>query len=553
MSKNKKDLNEILENDELETTETETGEVKTTEAESEEVKAEEIESEDIEDDDVVEDTIEKKSDKKKSKKDRGIMKFFTSRKFKKGGFSIAVIAVFVAAVIALNMVATLATNKLSVLSFDLSEQQAYNLSQDTIDFIETVNKDITITVLASESDYTSANEYYNMANILLKQFHNYNDKITIEYVDLTANPTYVNKYENEELYGGEYIVSCGDKYRVLTTEEDLFEIGYTSDYSSTEVQGINVEPAVTTAILNVTSENQIKVQFVEGFGEYSADAFKNLLEQNNYEVSTVSTLTEDIASDTQALVLFTPSVDLDETSTQKIKDFLNNNGEYGKNLIYVSSELEIDTPNIDSLLEEWGMKLGKGVVAETDPTKLLSTNSLYVSVADYNNAEYTEGLKDSSLPMVAGYTRPVEITDENTATSMLVTSTTARLVPFGADETFSLDDVEDSQYNVAAVGTKVSGEESIASNVVVFGSALVFDESAIKISSYNNGAYLVNMVNKLTDNQDEGIAIDGKDLTNPALGITTDQIYTWSVICMGVIPVIIIIVAIVIWGRRRNK
>lgn len=537
MSKNnEKDINELLDNDELETTE-----------------VEEIEETNVEDSESEPKEKEKEKKEKKNKKDGGIKQFFTGRKFKKGGFSIAVIAVFVAAIIALNMVATLATNKLSVLSLDLSEQQAYNLSQDTIDFIETVDKEITITVLASESDYTSASEYYNMANILLKQFHNYNDKITIEYVDLTANPTYVNKYENEELYGYEYIVSCGDKYRVLTATEDLFEIGYTSDYSSQEIQGINVEPSVTTAILNVTSENQIKVQFIEGFGQYSADTFKNLLEQNNYEVSTVSTLTEDIDSETQALVMFTPTVDLDETSMQKIKDFLNNNGEYGKNLIYVSSDMQVDTPNIDALLEEWGMKLGNGVVAETDYSKILNPNSLYISVADYNNADYTDGLKDNTLPMVAGYTRPVEITNENTASSMLVTSTTARLVPFDADESFSLDDVEDSQYNVAAVGTKISGEEGIASNVVVFGSALAFDENAIKISSYNNGAYLINMVNKLTDNQDEGIAIDGKDLTNPALGITTDQIYTWSVICMGVIPVVIIIVAIVIWARRRNK
>lgn len=535
---NKKDINELFDNNELDTTETE-------EFEAEEAKAEEKKTEVTE--------TNKKNKEKTNKKDGGIKKFFTGRKFKKGGFSTAVIAVFAAAIIVLNMVAVLATNKLSILSLDLSEQQTYNLSQDTIDFIETVNKEITITVLASESDYTSANEYYNMANILLKQFHNYNDKITIEYVDLTANPTYVNKYENEELYGGEYIVSCGDKYRILTASDDLFEIGYTGDYSSTEVQGINVEPAVTTAILNVTSENQIKVQFVEGFGEYRADAFKNLLEQNNYEVSTVSTLTENIDSKTQALVLFTPSVDLDEASTQKIKDFLNNNGEYGKNLIYVSSDTQVDTPNIDALIEEWGMKLSNGVVAETDYSKLLSPNSMYVSVADYNNTDYTDGLKDSTLPMVAGYTRPVEIKNENTASSMLVTSSAARLIPFDADESFSLDDVEDSQYNIAAVGTKVSGEEGITSNVVVFGSALVFDESAIKISSYNNGAYLVNMINKLTDNQDEGIAIDGKDLTNPALGITTDQIYTWSVICIGVIPVLIIIVSIIIWARRRNK
>ncbi|MEE0059553.1 MAG: hypothetical protein UE295_01865, partial [Acutalibacteraceae bacterium] len=141
----------------------------------------------------------------------------------------------------------------------------------------------------------------------------------------------------------------------------------------------------------------------------------------------------------------------------------------------------------------------------------------------------------------------------NTASALLTTSESAKFVPFGSDESFAFDDVEPSKYNAAAVGSKVSGEEGIASNVVVFGSALVFDEYTIKIPSANNGSYIVNMVNKITDNQDEGIAISGKDLTNPSLGITTDQIYTWAIVCAGVIPVIIIIVAIIIWVRRRNK
>lgn len=532
MNKDNKDLNELVENNEPEVADT------AVKSEAEGTKAEA--------------KTTSKDKKRKNKKDGGITKFFTSRKFKKGGFSTAVIAVFIVAVIALNMVAVLATNKVSMLSLDLSEEQNYNITQDTIDFIETIDKEVTVTVLASERDYSSANEYYNMANILLKQFHNNNSKIKITYVDLTANPTYVNKYENEDLYGGEYIVSCGDKYRVLTMN-DLFEIGYSSDGTTQEIQSLNVEPAVTTAILNVTSENQIKVQFIDGFGDYNAEAFENLLKQNNYDVSSVLTLTEDIDKDTQAVVLYTPSADLDDKSVEKIKKFLNNNGEYGKNLIYVASDMQVETPNIEALLEEWGMKLANGVVAEMDYSKLLSPNSTFISVADYNNQEYTEGLKDKSLPFVAGYIRPIEIKDENTAKSLLTTSATARLIPFGADESFSIDDVQDSQYNIAVVGSKISGEEGIASNVAVFGSALAFDQEAIKIPSYNNGAYIINMVNKLTDNQDEGIAIDGKDLTKPNLGITTDQIYAWAVVCIGVIPVIIIIFAIVVWARRRNR
>ena len=518
-----------------------------------EISAEAVEEtieETVEGSEAVDEKSDEKSDKKE-KKDGKLKALFKSRKMRKGGLSVAFTAVFIVAVILLNMIVGLISSKVPALTFDLSSQQTYNLTQDTIDFIETLNKEVTISVLASESDYTSASQYYLMANTLLKQYNNYSDKIKIEYIDLTANPTYINNYPDDTLQQGNYIVKCGEKYRILTTD-DLFETQLSSDYTSYEVTGLNVEPTVTTAILNVTSENQVKVQFIDGFGSYNADAFKNLLEQNNYDVSTVSTLTEDIDQDTEALVLFTPTTDLDDTSVTKIKDFLSNNGNYGKDFIYVAAATPFDSPKLDALLEEWGMKMGEGVVAEMDSSKLLSSSDPFTSVLEYNNSEYTEGLKDSSLYIVGGEIVPVEITDENAAASLLVTSSTAKLYPFDADESFNITEAEEQQFNAAAISTKTSGDDT-ASNVIVMGSSLIFNSNAIKISSYNNGAYLMNMMNKVTENTDEGITISGKDLTSPSLGITSDQIQIWTVICMGVFPVVIIIAAIVIYVRRRNR
>lgn len=488
----------------------------------------------------------------KEKKEGKLKTLFKSRKLRKGGLSIAFTAVFIVLVIVVNMIANLITTKVPALTFDLSASKTYELSQDTIDFVETIDKEVTVSILASESDYTGASEYYLMASTLLNQYKNYNDKIKIKYVDITANPTYVNNYPDETLYQGNYIVECGDKYRVLTTD-DLFETT-TDSYGYSSVTGLEVEPAVTTAILNVTSENQIKVQFIDGFGDYDADALKKLLEQNNYDVSSVSTLTQEIDESAEAIVLFTPSVDLDDASVKKIKDFLNNNGNYGKDLIYVANPTDIESPNLDALLEEWGMKMAEGVVAETDSSKLPYSQDYYTSILDYSNTEYTEGLKDSTLSLIGGEIVPVEITNENTATTLLQTSTSAKLRLFSTanDENFDFANVESQQYNAAAVGTKTSGDET-SSNVVVFGSNLVFNSYAIKLPTYNNGSYIVNMFNKLTDNTDEGITIDGKDLEEPSLGITTDQINLWTIVCMGVIPVIIIIVAIVIWVRRRNR
>lgn len=493
---------------------------------------------------TVSDTTEKKDSKLKA--------LFKSRKLRKGSLSIAFTAIFIVLVIVLNMIASLVTAKIPSLTFDLSALKTYELSQDTIDFIETVDKEVTISVLASENDYTGASEYYLMANTLLKQYPNYSDKVKINYVDITANPTYVNNYPDETLYQGNYIVECGDKYRVLT-RDDLFE-STTDAYGSTQVVGLQVEPAVTTAILNVTAENQVKVQFIEGFGDYDAEALKKLLEQNNYDVSSVSTLTQEIDEAAEAVVLFTPSVDLDDASVKKIKNFLNNNGNYGKDFIYVAAPVKIESPNMDALLEEWGMKTGEGIVAETDTSMLPYAQDYFTSILQYSNAEYTEGLKDSTLNLIGGEIIPVEITNENTATTLLQTSLSAKLRPFSTanDKNFDFANVEPQQYNAAAVGTKTSGDGT-ASNVVVYGSHLLFNAYAIQLPTYNNGAYFINMFNKLTENTDEGITISGKNLEQPSLGITSDQISVWTIICMGIIPLAIIVVAVVVWVRRRNR
>ena len=98
----------------------------------------------------VQDGEEKVADEKSKKKKNGKLKaLFKSRKMRKGGLSVAFTAIFIVAVVVINMIVGLITDKVPALSFDLSAQQTYNLSQDTIDFVSALNKDVTITVLAS--------------------------------------------------------------------------------------------------------------------------------------------------------------------------------------------------------------------------------------------------------------------------------------------------------------------------------------------------------------------------------------------------------------------
>ena len=74
------------------------------------------------------------------------------------------------------------------------------------------------------------------------------------------------------------------------------------------------------------------------------------------------------------------------------------------------------------------------------------------------------------------------------------------------------------------------------------------------MNSFNNSAYLMNIVNTVSDKQDSGITIESKSLDNKELGvtdITTSNLLT--IIFIVVVPAIVLIIGIIVWIRRRNK
>lgn len=488
----------------------------------------------------------------KKKKSFSFKELLKSKAFKKGWLSVAAICVFIAIVIVLNVIVGVLVEKVPALSSDLTEENLYELSVDTMDFLQTVDKDVTIKVLASEMDYTSYTDYLK-ANTILKKYTQLNNHIKIEYIDLAGNPTFGNEYPTEIITKGNYIVECGDKYRMLE-DDDLFEYEYDEEGNITAIKSITVENAVTTAILNVTTEDQTKVAFIEGFGSYSADEFKNALKRNNYEVSEVSLMTQDIDADVNTLVLFSPSADLSEEAADKIKKFLDNGGQYGKNLLYVTAGLDklIETPVIDALIKDWGMEFKDGLALEYDTNYMLSSSSRSISRISYNDEDYTVGLKDPSLYMVGGYIRPIDIKQENMVSPLLITSESAKLFPFDAGENYNMENAETGTFTAAAVSSKTSGDGTKA-NVVVFASPMSFYDEVLKMSAYNNSAYIINMMNIITEHADDGFVIEGKASESSRLGIVVSQMQVLAVIFIGVIPVVILAAGFIIWIRRRNK
>lgn len=511
-----------------------------------------------------------KAEKKALKQARKSLKV---RAFKRGWFSVALVVFFIAAVIIVNMIMSTLVDKVPALNFDTTGSDNFSLTEDTTNFLKGLNQNITIYVLASEKEYKNGGEYFIQANTLLHAYENASDKIKLEYVDLSSTPTFTEKYPNETLSMYNIIIQGQDRYEYLL-ESDLFEYDeeYLYYYGSYVVNGSKVEEAVTSALLNLTLEDKPKVTFITDVTDDDYSSFKQLLDNNGFETDEVSPALGTIPEDTSIVVLFAPTIDLDSEFVDSLNTFLMNNGNYGKQLLYFPTNKIIDLPNVDSLLEEWGLAVEKGYAVEQDTNYMANyNNQLIIFAAQYADKTYTENMKNSNLPVcfIMGASRTVSVLNDQSASALLTLTEKGQTAY--ADNSETADSPTAQEYTdtpngaVAAIATKSNvtavdsdtdtdsgATEEKKSNIVVIGSSYAVSESSLSRTTYGNSSYILSLLNTVTGRGNVGITIESKSLDGAELGITSSTLFTLGTLFVIIVPVIILIAGIVVFVKRKN-
>ena len=94
---------------------------------------------------------------------------FKSRRFKHGTLATVITVVFIAAVVLVNIIATILLDKFP-LNIDLTKEQSMSMAEDSKDFLKKLDKEVKIHVLAEESTFNQAgNFYYTHALNTMKQ------------------------------------------------------------------------------------------------------------------------------------------------------------------------------------------------------------------------------------------------------------------------------------------------------------------------------------------------------------------------------------------------
>lgn len=501
---------------------------------------------------------EQNSKKKKTKSPKAPRQKMSKARFNHTIGALVITAVVLVATILLNVVVSLMSDKLPGMNIDLTSKGAFQLSETSIKLAKNVKKDLKITFLDDKQSYrskASSNTYYAQVMAIAEEYGKYNNKISAEYVSIVDNPNFENKYPQETLSADNIIVSCGDKYRILD-QYDIFNVkSYYSTYSY--IASSKAEEAFDGAILAVTSTESTKLAIVEDNSTEDFTYFKNILEQNNYELVSVKLEQEDIPKDAKMLIVFTPEKDFSKTAAKKIRTYLENNKEYGKNMLYIPSLKTYKTPNLDEVLSDWGITVGDGLAYELESSSVYGRN-MYDGILCYMGSNaFTSKFDDNSAPVISSYARPITLDSKAETQSLLQYSSKSGVCPSDADDSY--DFTGNAKGNIIIAGYGVNGifandkkSSDKISTVFVFGSSTMF-EKTILASTYSDQKYILAMLNESCGRVDQEIAVEAKELTQYDVQIDNNSASVIGLVCYVGLPIAVICAGLIVFVKRRNK
>lgn len=519
----------------------------------------------------------------KDNKENKTKKKFNKRKLKHGTMAYVLTVLFVAVVVLINVVVGEVLSRIPS-TIDMTSTNAFSISGETIDYIEKIDVPITIYVMAPEADYVSISSYTKQTNEILKKYAQHSDNITVEYKDLLTNPDFVSEY-TETIDDYDIIVEAklvdekGESYKRVKVIDLLDTVDYGENttsiqqmimyYGITEAQILYnyeayvvasvAEQEITSAIMTVTDSNPVTVTIatLSGAKESDISAFTDMLSKNGYLLNTIDIRTDEIPAETSVLVIPAPKLDYGADEIKKISDYLNNGGKLDKDVLYIASAEQPDTPNLDEFLAEYGIEVTDKIICETDTNYYYNyVNHTYQFAVSEN---YKQDIHNSELALFLPNALSINAlweTEGMKSTEVFISSSSkAVLAPNNASEEWTPENAtEKGVFNSMVVGSKaVFLEDNTASysNVAVLSSDAFL--TYVDYTPFLNGEFILSFMNGMTGKTNTGVTIVPKTFSGATFEITEAQknILKWTF--QLVIPLIVLAVGVVVWVRRRHR
>ena len=189
------------------------------------------------------------------------------RRMKIGALALISTIVVIAAVIAVNYFVDYIADRY-VLEIDMTAKGEYEISDETVQLLDTLSEPITVTVLCDETDYANNSDLRRLPKVLQRYEQLSHGNVTVKYINAVNNPAIFAQYDQlGDLSSGDIIVESSKRYKSMSPY-DLLEYQTNSSSSSSTssddtkyLTGLRAEQRLTSAILYVTANKVPKAAY----------------------------------------------------------------------------------------------------------------------------------------------------------------------------------------------------------------------------------------------------------------------------------------------------
>ena len=527
---------------------------------------------------------------------------FTKKKILKGLGNTATVILVLALIIGANWGFSYVPEKYKAV--DVNSQKIYELTEQTSKIVNGTDKQVEILVYSTESD---------ASDDIKKTLRRYDEfaNISVTFVDPKEQPNFASKYGTSAVNTGSVVVTCGDKYKVVDSSSfyEYDEMAYM--YSGqTTVTGYDAEGQITSAIAFVTSDTNPVIYNVTGNEESTLGAgFSSIVSKENIDLKELDLMKVDqIPEDADALMILGPKTDINDDELKILQDYVDRGGNIYMTYCYTLEPLK----NFESLVREYGLQVKRGIIMESDRNfyykegdyllpGILSNSKVGTSAGDTILMIQSVGFAEVNPDSVAetateatteAATELVADTKKAKATSTDATSgdatkkkdasteaTTEATTEAATEATSSTDADYESSVTIfaktsddAILKTDVAnatttdfeeGDEKGSfilgaysekgdSKFVVFGTPLLTDDSIDNAVSGANTKLFGNMISVLVDHE-ETVSIPVKPIEQQYVTVSNLYSVIIGLLTIFVVPLILIVLGIFIWIRRKKK
>ena len=493
------------------------------------------------------------------------------KQFRHGALAVILTVLFIAGVVLVNAVAEFAVKRVPQLSPDLTAGEIYTLSDETRKLLDELDEDVRIYIFASEnalknpSAETDPYGQIPMAYELIKRYPQYSSHIEIINIDLATQPGYLDIFSEFRDALEEYsvIIESHRRTKVTSFYEFLPSLSGTTatDSVSLDEDSSVAETCISSLIKTVTLDVTPKAVYLDGLGGAAeVDYLLNALYINGFDVSSVDIRSQDIPEDAQLIIISSPQYDLTLDQCSRIERFLTGNDALGKTFLFLSSQYMPQTPNLDALLEDWGIVATHNVVYEGRSENIIAGGDGSAFYVQYAEGEYTTELIDrgivTAVENAVEYKMPTQTKGEYIINPILASSD-GSYIRDGGDISgqFSPAGQSASRHYIMLQSTYYiddGSETGRRSDIIAAPLSLCYTDFFNSDAYKGNFTLMMNICNDRCGLKEQSINIAAKSLTAADFSVDSDIIVITTAIFGYIVPLAVLAVGAVVYIRRRR-